>query len=373
MYQTSISSKDLDVQIKADFRVSLNWEAQFIDSKTLEITLRIDTAMQGNESLIVKFINYKVIRGVNGGCVKPEAISTAVPSSLFAEAEKAEVLSKYSKFLIVGGVISLFAIVKFCAESFEMIWSLVNTLQLISYLPLMIAYYPDHVKIMFEILKFVNLEFEFLADMFKRTFSIEGIETPSFSERFDSYGIESTLFLDNCASLITSFLISLLTLGILVTIHPAICITKLKNMVGNMISSYFWNNFLRFFTEGYIEIFFGALLNVVMFNYETWHETISLALSGIICILSFIFPLVTFAMLYDKREKIKKGEYQEKFGTMFADFKLTKGWYSFQYYSAFLIRRFLYIFMLIVGISQPVLQCNLFVLASFLVSEDYSS
>jgi len=79
----------------------------------------------------------------------------------------------------------------------ELIWSLVNTLQLICFLPLMINYYPEHVSVMFEILDFANLEIEYLADFMRGILHLNEIDAPSYDVRFDDYGIDSSLFLDN--------------------------------------------------------------------------------------------------------------------------------------------------------------------------------
>jgi cysteine-rich repeat protein len=167
MYLIPITSADIQVNILAEYRVKYSWTASYINSKTMRINMDIKTAMSGKETLIVKFINYKTIRGANGGCPIPESLSTPIPSSLSAERQLAKSMSKYTKYLIIGGVLSMFGIVSICAESFELIWSLINTLQLISYLPLMINYYPDHVEIMFEILSFANMDIEVLSDWLK--------------------------------------------------------------------------------------------------------------------------------------------------------------------------------------------------------------
>jgi len=77
----------------------------------------------------------------------------------------------------------------------------------------MVAFYPDHVKIMFSILQFVNMDIEILSDLFKGFINIDGIEVSPYNARFSDYGIESTLFLNNCASLIFSLCFSVFTLA----------------------------------------------------------------------------------------------------------------------------------------------------------------
>ena len=61
----------------------------------------------------------------------------------------------------------------------------------------MVPYYPDHVKIMFNVLEFVNMDIEYLSNLFKSITKIDTLETPSYNVRFMNNGIETPLFLHN--------------------------------------------------------------------------------------------------------------------------------------------------------------------------------
>ena len=77
-------------------------------------------------------------------------------------------ISKYTYYFTFGGVLSGFSILLLIGESFELIWSLINTLQLISFLPLIINSYPEHVMIMFEVLQFLNLDFDVITNFIRK-------------------------------------------------------------------------------------------------------------------------------------------------------------------------------------------------------------
>jgi len=78
-----------------------------------------------------------------------------------------------------------------------MLWSLINTLQLISYLPLMTQFFPEHVRIMFMILKFANCDFTFLSNIFKSMIHIRITSADEYNELFAKNGISSSLFFVN--------------------------------------------------------------------------------------------------------------------------------------------------------------------------------
>ena len=92
------------------------------------------------------------------------------------------------------------------------------------------------------------------------------------------------------------------------------------------MSSYFFNNFLRFFTGGYLEITFGAILNIAARPIASTAEMISISLSVIFGIPLIILPFMSDALLYDKSKEIKKGnqKYLKRFGTMYVDLGKTK-------------------------------------------------
>jgi len=136
------------------------------------------------------------------------------------------------------------------------------------------------------------------------------------------------------------------------------------------MSSYFWNNFLRFFTEGYLEIWFGALLNIFAFTVSDTGEIVSTSVSVITGILCVLFPFMSFIMLYEYRHAIRDGNERllKRYGTMYADFKTNGAWYQFQYYPIFLVRRFIFVIGLVLLIEYPEIQCNSFIVYSILVS-----
>ena len=290
-------------------------------------------------------------------------------SSLSNSAHTASAIGGLTKYFTIIGIAGIFGILLLLGSSFEMIWSLVNTLQLISYLPLMITFYPEHVISMFQYLQFSNLDVQYISDLFKSLIPFDLSNTPSFNTRFLEFGIQTPLFVDNWASILLSLMVSISTLLVCSLLFKIACWPKFKKFLGDVVSSYFFNNFLRFITEGYLELFFGGFLNVVSFNHSSNSELISLVLASLVVIVWILFPSITFAQLYDKRIKIKEENdvYIKKFGTMFKDFKTNKEWYHFQFYTFFMLRRLIFVVMLILMENYEQIQSNIFILLSIMV------
>lgn len=74
------------------------------------------------------------------------------------------------------------------------------------------------------------------------------------------------------------------------------------------MSSFLFNNFLRFFTEGYLELVLSSLLNVAAFvkfpEDYTLPEYISTALACMFLITCILFPLFSGVLMYDKRKEL---------------------------------------------------------------------
>lgn len=197
MKQSTIGLNDVAISITSDILVKFDWTATFPDKKIFVINLNIHSALQGGETLNIRMANYKAFRSPTGGCVVPESFSITLKSSLESAAAIAKAASIYLQYIIMGGMIGTFGFLMILGGSLEMVWSLLNTMQLISYLPLMVPYYPDHVKIMFEILEFTNMDIEFISDLFKQFIAIDELSLPSYNSRFLDNGIGSPLFLEN--------------------------------------------------------------------------------------------------------------------------------------------------------------------------------
>ena len=300
MNNTEITLNDMSVSVSSNSYISTSWSASYINDTALEISIRFGGLLKGGETLNVRIINYRAIRASTGGCVRPSVFSTTLESSLQSSADSAKSISDFTGYIVFGGILMIFGILMVWGISIELIWSLINTLQIITFLPLMIEYYPDHVKIMFEILEFVNMDIEYLSGIFTRITSINGLNTASYDARFVENGIDSPLFLSNWASLITSLLFTFLALLTFAILYYVLCCQSVKQKVGKILSAYFFNNFLRFLTEGYLEITFASILNIAARPIDSTAEIVSLIISVVVAIPMIIFPFMCAALLYDK-------------------------------------------------------------------------
>jgi cysteine-rich repeat protein len=371
MKAANITEKDISITIESEYRIDFEPKAAYINSNTLKIDLFIESLLEGGEIITIEFTNEKMFRGPYGGWLTSNELSYTLQNSLEFSTKTINSAKDYIKYLTYSGLSLILMLVLIGGGSMEMLWCLLNTMQIISFLPLMTPYFPKHVQIMFEVLSFSNLKFPFMSDIFKSFTYLDQIKLKSYNSKYFEHGIESSLFIDNCSSLLLSLFGTIGLLFLLIISRTMICSVKWKNFLSDVISSYFFNNFIRFFWEGYLEISFACLLNIVDHQASRIEEIISLSISVPVFIFWIWFPLVVVPILYDKRHKIANENefYLKRFGILFRDWKYEKGWIYTQYYTIFMIRRLIFISFLILGTKFPEIQCNSFIFFSVLVSE----
>ena len=369
MNKTEITLDDLSVSISYQYTISISWSAYYSNNQTLLINIDSQTVLTGEEKITIKFINYRVWRGPNGGCLTTDQLSATTQNSLADSVATANSISSFAQYSSYIGIAVTVALVLIGGGSLEMIWALLNTLQLISYLPLMTPFFPEPVRVMFEVLKFANMNFDFLSKAFYKITSLSILSSSQYSNLFTQNGIDTPLFLLNCASILMTLFGYILLFALSIILIYVVRWSKLRPYIDALASSFIFNNFIRFFAEGYLEMYFGSMLNVFCLRVSNTTEIISFAFSWIFLIVLFLFPFMSAALLYDKRKEIasENKTYLKRFGTVYRDFKENSAWYCLQFYPIFLMRRLVFASMLILLEGYPEIQWNIFILSCIMV------
>ena len=370
MKQASISLNDLQVTISSSYTIDFSWSASYSNTTTLNIAISTNTVLQGNEKVTVSFVNYKKFRSSRGGWLTLLQLSATLNSNMVTSTEAVNSMSGFAQYTAYTGIVVTVVLVIVGGGSLEMIWALLNTMQIISYLPLMTEYFPNHVRIMFQLLKFANMNFDILKQLFQIMIWINIYSSVPYNDIFSQNGIDSWLIVDNWGSVLMT-MIAYFCLFIVAVIFYKLPCFGLVRRIGNYIVSLFLFNFvLRFMTEGYIELTFGSTLNLFAFKFSSTVEVVSLVLSGLLAVVLFLFPFMSFVMIYDKRRDIANEHelYLKRFGTMYENLKTDKGWEYLEFYPLFLLRRLIFVWLLIMLEGYSEIQWNIFITSSFMVN-----
>ena len=237
MKQVNITFDYLSVSIAYDYTIIFSWSAYYLNESTLEIRINSQTVLTGNEKINIKFINYKAWRGPNGGDLTTYSLSVNAQNSLIDVVSTAYSMSIFAQYLSYAGIIISFGLVLLGGKSLEMMWALINTLQLIFYLPLMTPFFPEPVRVMFQILKFANMNFKFLSDLFNERVAAN-LKASEYSELFTQNGIKSPLLILNCGSILFALIWYIILFLLFLVLYKIWWCECLKTKIGIVISSF---------------------------------------------------------------------------------------------------------------------------------------
>ena len=136
--------------------------------------------LQGNEK--VTFCELQ--RSSRGGWLTLQQLSATLNSNMVTSTEAANSMSGFAQYTAYTGIVVTVVLVIVGGGSLEMIWALLNTMQIISYLPLMTEYFPNHVRIMYTLLKFANMNFDILKQLFQRMIWINIYSSVPYNDMF---------------------------------------------------------------------------------------------------------------------------------------------------------------------------------------------
>ena len=149
-------------------------------------------------------------------------------------------------------------------------WGLINTSQLVFYIPLMQVSLPPNALYLFQFLAFFNGDLYILVKLYELSVglifdtSTGGRASPS---HFASMDMESTLLLSNAGLLLTVY--SVILFLILLTFFLKRCLrhrslnSKSSRCIHRMRKCLSWNLILRLLIESYLEIGLCSLLNLI--------------------------------------------------------------------------------------------------------------
>ena len=266
MNQTSITLKDLQVTIDSYYVIDYSWSATYTDSQTLKLSIKSKTVLEGGEKITIKFTSYKTFRAPRGGWLTVQELSTKLYSNLLTSTESATSLSWFAQYTAYLGIVVTVILLVVGGGSMEMIWALLNTMQIISYLPLMTDYFPEHVRVMYLILKFTNLNFGFMTDIFKKMIFFNVSNPVPHSSLFSKNGFNSSLFILNCGSILLTLILHFFYFILALICLKVSWFRIVKRIAQYTVNLFLFNYILRFMTEGYLEVWFGAILNIYAFE-----------------------------------------------------------------------------------------------------------
>lgn len=261
LFIVDIDSNDLYIRIYGTLlEYEFTWDAAYIDDKTVGVTMTYKNSfVGGNTELIVvefvdrnKFMSTNSFRGVN--------IETDLSGYLYAQSNQSNtgVLGQSAMYIFLASVL-LALISSFGGNSPEMMWGLMNTLQILYFTSYVYVEFPKDLDAIFVFLGWANANNQYLSDITYLALSSDKFNQDIVNDKIG----EKSFYLNSS----DKFPVVVLTMCVFAF---TFLFDKLKLSQSNKwtkllykVVEYFkYNFFIRFGLELFLELFLNSLVNI---------------------------------------------------------------------------------------------------------------
>ncbi|OMJ66271.1 hypothetical protein SteCoe_36945 [Stentor coeruleus] len=214
-------------------------------------------------------------------------------------------------------------------------WMIINTIQLISYIPLNSNPMPDGLDAFITGLGGYT---EMIPNPFAYIFDSRTLSDPYLQAR--KFGTKTSVFWINIGPSMVTFLL-ILSMWPFLYFFSKFNLGKISIKIKKTLKNYRYNFFLRFWIQAYLDIGVASLIQLrseVKIPGSGYFNQ----MSAVICIIIFILTpscIVVCSFVGYFNIKNKDIEFFDKWGSLYCEFKNDKGFWSTQYYFVFLLRR----------------------------------
>ena len=256
-----IAETDLYIQIYGpEGPYVFTWTAKYTDNKTVTIDMTYETPIQesNRELVVVEYLERDKFKSSNSlREVTPEnELSGYLNSS--SKSSNAGLLGQSAMYIFIASIL-LALISSFGGNSMEMIWGLMNTLQILFFLSFVYVEFPKDLDSIFKYLSWANADNEYVAEL-----SFLLIPENKFSEVEPKGKFEDVAFYVSSADKIP-ILISIILVFTFTLTLDCLNITqrnKCMRIVYKIVEYFKYNFFFRFGIEIFLELILNSLVNI---------------------------------------------------------------------------------------------------------------
>ncbi|OMJ94784.1 hypothetical protein SteCoe_1964 [Stentor coeruleus] len=221
-------------------------------------------------------------------------------------------------------------------------WALINTIQLIGYLPLGSNPLTPRLRVFCMSLGKYNI----LPNLMEKIFSKNDTKPPYLQGR--NFGLDTSVFWINIGNTLCMFIIIILCWPctfIVFQLSKGSVAAKAKKYLQN----YKYNTFIRYWIQSYIDIVVYAIIQIksepqTAIGYVSLGSAVIFAVM-FIKIMSIFTPAMILVCSFISKGRVlntSDSEFYKKFGSLYYEFKMDKGFISSQFYFFYFIKRLAY-------------------------------
>ncbi|CAG9335149.1 unnamed protein product [Blepharisma stoltei] len=358
--ENSLSIYDFTIVIEKQGKLSYKMEQ--VNSTCYYLSLSITEEISKGSLVILEFLHLEKVRSVLNGVLNSSEISAALnsydpapySSAVAAVASQAAASAQAA----ISGAIALSVV----NPSPSSLWSMMNTLQILSYLTL--SGIPFTSK-MSSFLNNLN-SFNIMPNIFSYIIYKNEGNTPYSQAK--EFGYDSDLILITTGNDFTLILASLLAFPI-IFFFSRCSYRWIGKKFMKTVKAYQFSFYLRFWIQSYLELGAAASIGLVTFGFNNMMQISNVIICIIIYVLLVATPPGYFWFSYINRNRIQSREktFTALFSSFFYEFRTDRGLLATQYYFVFFIRRLIYIINLVYLRDYPQTEVTINIVLSVMV------
>lgn len=204
----------------------------------------------------------------------------------------------------MSGLLINLAVAMILGTTMEAMWSLLNAVQLLNFLPLINVDVPANMNALFELLGFANMDIQLVEEAFVN-YMIEAdeLEQEPYNEHFEDYGLESHSILVNSAAPLMLWALVVFTFPFSFAFSKILPCHNAKRKFRSIIDGYTYNTLLRALIESYLDLIISSSVNMTRLNLNNKTERISSA-------VTLMFTGILYALPFFMLHKLSRPRYQ---------------------------------------------------------------
>ncbi|CAG9335196.1 unnamed protein product [Blepharisma stoltei] len=336
----SLTVNDFTITIEKQGEASFKMEN--VNNTCYYISLNIVEAVSKGTLAILKFLNLTEVRSVSNGILNSSVMSVSLNSYDPQPYSPAIAAISSQATAAVQTAISGAVVMSVANPSPSSLWSMMNSLQILSYLTLSGIPFSSKMSTFLINLNSFNL--------FPNAFSyiIDKNEGNTPYSQAKEFGYDSDLILITTGNDFTLIMASLLILPI-IWFFSQCSYRWLGKKFMKTIKAYQFAFYLRFWIQCYLELGAAASIGLATLGLNNITQITNFIICISICMLLIATPPLHFWFSYKNKNRIQSREktFTALFSSLFYEFRIDRGLLATQYYFVFFIRRLIYIVNLV--------------------------
>ncbi|CAG9335172.1 unnamed protein product [Blepharisma stoltei] len=319
-----------------------------VNSTFYYISLNIKEKISKGTLATFTFLDLKEVKSVSNGILNSSDFTVILnsydpdPYSSDVEAVTSQATAITQTTVAAGLALS------FISPNPSSLWSIMNTLQILSYLTLSGIPFSSKIRAFLNNLNSFNL----FPNMFSYLIDEKEGNTP-YSQAQD-FGYETDLILINQGNDFTLILASIVALPLIYYFSK--CSQRwIGSKLRKTLKSYQFAFYLRFWIQCYLELGAAVSIGIIELKFINATQIINFIICASVCILLIITPGLFFRFSYKNKNQIllHQKTFFASFGSLFYEFRTDQEFLTTQYYFVFFLRRLIYIVNLVYLRNYP--------------------